>query len=146
MGKGKGTSWLEVRHTNTPVQKEWCQCPRKLARNKLDFGQLCHVILKRIQNELEKPLRSEQCRFSTNCSCADPTFTLRVLIEESREWCSKLYMIFIDFEKAIDSVDRVSLWKNIFYYGIPCKIISIILHQVNTASECCIKTPEGQTI
>ncbi|XP_062600649.1 uncharacterized protein LOC134262290 [Saccostrea cucullata] len=32
--------------------------------------------------------------------------TLRIIIEQSLEWQSTLYLNFIDFEKAIDSVDR----------------------------------------
>ena len=37
-----------------------------------------------------------------------------------------MYINFIDFEKAFDSVDRVSLWKLLGHRGIPQKIISLI--------------------
>ena len=37
-----------------------------------------------------------------------------------------LYINFIDFEKAFDSVDRHTLWRLMKHYGIPEKIISIV--------------------
>nr|KAG5714913.1 hypothetical protein BaRGS_000401 [Batillaria attramentaria] len=37
-----------------------------------------------------------------------------------------LYINFIDYEKAFDSVDREALWKLLRHYGVPGKIISLI--------------------
>ncbi|KAL9970778.1 hypothetical protein ACROYT_G023202 [Oculina patagonica] len=42
------------------------------------------------------------------------------------EWNSALYVNFIDYEKAFDSVDRETLWKLLKHYGIPEKIITLI--------------------
>ena len=42
------------------------------------------------------------------------------------EWQATLYIMFVDFEKAFDSVHRESLWKIIESYGIPCKIIHMV--------------------
>ena len=47
-------------------------------------------------------------------------------MEQSTEWNSTLYINFIDFEKAFDSVDRERLWKLLRHYGVPGKIISLI--------------------
>ena len=105
---------------------------------------LTHILLQRISSQLDRHLRDEQHGFRPNRSCADLIFTLRLLTEESREWRSKIYMIFIDFEKAFDSVDRQSLWKILLHYGIPEKIVSLIVAFYED-SECCVKTPDGQT-
>ena len=40
---------------------------------------------------------------------------------------SPLYVNFIDYEKAFDSVDRETMWKLLRHYGVPEKIISLIL-------------------
>ena len=40
------------------------------------------------------------------------------------QWNSSLYVNFI--EKALDSIDRETLWKLLGHYGITKKIISII--------------------
>ena len=50
----------------------------------------------------------------------------RYLCEQSMEWDSSLYINFVDYEKAFDSLDRDTLWKVLQYYGIPEKFISLI--------------------
>lgn len=62
--------------------------------------------------------------FRSNRSCTDQIATLRITVEQSVEWNSPLYLNFIDYEKAFDSVDRETMWKLMRHYGIPEKIIS----------------------
>ena len=47
-------------------------------------------------------------------------------MEQSLEWNSPLYLNFIDYEKAFDSVDRETMCKLLRLYGVPEKIISLI--------------------
>ena len=47
-------------------------------------------------------------------------------MEQTPEWNTGLYMVFVDFEKAFDSVDREVLWKNLQHYGVPEKIVKVI--------------------
>ena len=42
------------------------------------------------------------------------------------EWNTRLYMVFVDFEKAFDSLDREVLCKILLYYGVPKKIVRMI--------------------
>ena len=42
------------------------------------------------------------------------------------EWQATLYINFVDFEKAFDSVHRNGLWTIMSQYGIPQKIINIV--------------------
>ena len=77
------------------------------------------IILQRLQQKLDQHLRDEQHGFRPGRSCADLIFTLRMLVDDSKEWNKKLYLLFIDLEKAFDSVDREILWKILKYYGIP---------------------------
>ncbi|VDP48346.1 unnamed protein product [Schistosoma margrebowiei] len=46
-------------------------------------------------------------------SCTDQIATLRIIVEQSIEWNSTLYINFIDYEKAFDSVDRRTLRKSL---------------------------------
>nr|KAG5704618.1 hypothetical protein BaRGS_031882 [Batillaria attramentaria] len=71
-------------------------------------------------------LRDQQAGFRRNRSCADQIASLRIIVEQSLEWNSPLYINFIDYEKAFDSVDREALWKLLRHYGVPGKIISLI--------------------
>ena len=50
---------------------------------------------------------------------------MRKIIEQSIEWQSSLYVDFIDFEKAFDSVHTDSLWLIMRSYGIRPKIIDM---------------------
>ncbi|XP_071123141.1 uncharacterized protein [Mytilus edulis] len=70
--------------------------------------------------------RYEQAGFRSNRSCTDQIATLRTIIEQSVEWQSSLYINFVDFERAFDSVNREGLWQLLRPYGIPTQIVNII--------------------
>ena len=84
------------------------------------------VLLERMEKEVEEILRDEQAGFRQERSCTDQIATLRMILEQSLEWNTSLYVVFIDYEKAFDSVDRSTLWKLLQHYGIPEKIIRMI--------------------
>ena len=75
---------------------------------------------------VDNRLRDQQAGFRQDRSCTDHIATLRIIVEQSLEWNSSLYVNFIDYEKAFDSVDRETLWKLLKHYGIPEKIITLI--------------------
>ena len=79
------------------------------------------VILERLKEGLDTKLRDEQAGFRKGKSCADQIGVLRIIVEQSLEWKSPLYINFIDFEKAFDSVDRETLWKLLRKHGVPKK-------------------------
>lgn len=87
---------------------------------------LARIILGRIKPLIELQLRKEQAGFRENRSCIDLINTLRIIIEQSAEWQSPLYLAFIDFEKAFDSIDRECMWRILEIYGIPPKILNLI--------------------
>ena len=86
----------------------------------------CRVILERIKTALDRKLREEQAEFRAGRSCTDQIATLRIIVEQSIEWHSSLYINFIDFEKAFDSTSREVLWRLLRHYGMPVKIVKII--------------------
>ncbi|VDP04154.1 unnamed protein product [Schistosoma margrebowiei] len=59
---------------------------------------------------------------------ADVAATARIvhILFSKIEWNSSLYINFIDYEKAFDSVDRTTLWKLLRHYGVLQKIVNII--------------------
>ena len=87
---------------------------------------LNRVLLERMREAVDPKLRDHQAGFRRNRSCADQIASLRIIVEQSLEWNSPLYINFIDYEKAFDSVDRETLWKLLRHYGVPEKIISLI--------------------
>ena len=87
---------------------------------------LAKIIIKRISKAIEEKLREEQAGFRRERGCTDQIFALRNIIEQCSEWQRKLYVNFVDFEKAFDSIHRDSLWKILRHYGIPTKVVNVI--------------------
>ena len=100
------------------------------------------ILLERMKNIVDTKLRDEQAGFRKNRSCTDQIATLRIIVEQSIEWNSPLLINFIDYEKAFDSVDRVTLWKLLRHYGIPEKIVRIIRNTYDGMT--CRVVHEGQ--
>ncbi|VDP07833.1 unnamed protein product [Schistosoma mattheei] len=72
------------------------------------------VLLSRMKESVDAQLRDQQAGFREDRSCTDQIATLQIIVEQSVEWNSSLYIKFIDYEKAfdsVDSVDRRTLWK-----------------------------------
>ena len=84
------------------------------------------VLLERMKEEVEAILRDEQAGFRQERLCTDQIATLRMILEQSLVWNTSLYVVFNDYEKELDNVDRTTLWKLLQRYGIPEKIIRII--------------------
>ena len=74
----------------------------------------------------------------------DQIFALRNIIEQCLEWKTPLYMNFIDFRKAFDSVHRESLWKILAAYGLPAKMIGL-LRAFYTNFECSVIVDNNTT-
>ena len=72
---------------------------------------LYRILLERMKEAVDAKLRDQQAGFRRNRSCADQIASLRIIVEQSLEWNSPLYINFIDYEKAFDSVDSETMWK-----------------------------------
>ena len=87
---------------------------------------LGRIVIDRIRNGVDKRLRKEQSGYRRGRGTTEQVFIPRNIIEQVNEWPVTLYVNFIDFEKAFDSVHRQSLWVILQKYGIPEKIIRIV--------------------
>ena len=65
----------------------------------------------------------EQAGFRSKRSKTKRIFILRNILERANEWRTRLYVHFVDFEKAFDSVHRESFWKIVRSYGTPHKMV-----------------------
>jgi hypothetical protein len=70
--------------------------------------------------------KKQASRIQMRASCTDQIATLRIILEQSLEWRSLLYINFVDFRKAFDMVDHNTLWRVLRHYGIPVKISNIM--------------------
>ena len=83
------------------------------------------ILLNRIKEHVNQRLRKEQAGFRPNRSCIHQINTLWIIIEQCIEWSSRLYAVFVDFEKAFDSVNRESMWKEVKRYGVSTQIANL---------------------
>ena len=83
------------------------------------------VLLRRLSVGLEKLLRENQCGFRRNRSCIDQLYSLHCIIHNCIEFNVPLYINFIDFKAAFDSINRDFIWKAFEHYGLPTKYINV---------------------
>lgn len=104
------------------------------------------IILNRIQPLLDKQLLEQQAGFRPKRSTIDHIFSLKMVMEKSREFNKSLHICFIDLRKAYDSVNRQLLWKICRHYGLTEKIIKMLqLLYNNTRAQVRIGGEESMT-
>lgn len=78
------------------------------------------ILLNRLIKFIEdkKLISPNQIGFMKRCRTSDHNFLLRTLIEKSKRNKKKLFVAFIDFKKAYDTVNRSLLFKRLKKVGI----------------------------
>ncbi|VDP06630.1 unnamed protein product [Schistosoma curassoni] len=79
-----------------------------------------------LKDKVDAQLPDKQARFSRDRSCTDRIATLRIIVKQSMEWNSTLFINFIDYGKTFDIADRRTLWKLSRHYGVLDNIVNII--------------------
>ena len=94
---------------------------------------LCHaekvfasVILQRIRKRTDEILTESQAGFRKDRSTIDQLFSLRLLTEKYTEFSKSLYICYVDYQKAFDSVWREGLWHIMSHLGYEKKIIRLL--------------------
>ena len=71
-------------------------------------------------------------------SCRDPTFCLKLLIEQRREFNLETLLLFIDYEKAFDNTERQVLFNILKSRHIPDTLLKAIV-DIYTQNKILIK-------
>ena len=87
---------------------------------------MAKVIQSRLAQLAEEVLTASQCGFRRERSTIDMIFSLRQIQEKAIEQYQELYIVFIDFRKAFDSVDRDMLWRVLRRFGCPEHFVRMI--------------------
>ena len=122
------TEWKKGLLIKIPKSGDLSQCEkwRGITLLSVPSKVFTRILLNRLKEACDNHLREEQAGFRKGRSCAEQIATLRIIIEQSIEWQSPLYITFVDFEKAFDSISREAIWTIMRHYGIPAKIINLI--------------------
>ena len=120
--------WKRGHHVKLPKKGDLSSCNnwRGIMLLSIPGKVLTRIILERVKAALDKRLRVEQAGFRQDRSCTDHIATMRIIIEQSLEWQTPLYTVFVDFQKAFDSVDRDVIWRLMYHYCFPPKFFAII--------------------
>ena len=89
---------------------------------------LLKVVARRLSAccEVKGLLPEEQCGFRPNRSTTDMMFVVLRLQEIGQKAEVSLFMCFIDFHKAYDTVDRTLLWQVLTRIGVPPQMMAVI--------------------
>ena len=100
------------------------------------------VIEKRIRRE--KVIRENQFGFMPGRSTTETIHLLRRLMEKYRERKKDLHLVFIDLEKAYDSIPRSIVWDSLKNRGLSRRYIEVI-HDMYDRVSTNIHTPVVMT-
>jgi hypothetical protein len=79
----------------------------------------------------EKIIREYQCGFRPNESTTDQLFVIRQMMKKYYEHSMDLHMLFVDFRKAFNSVNRERLYETMKQMDIPDKLIRLTRMTMN---------------
>lgn len=86
------------------------------------------IILHRRLLPIEESLDHEsQSGFRPGRGCMDAVFTVKTAIKKRREHGLETWILFLDLVKAFDRVPRIALWKVLEKYGVPLKLINLLI-------------------
>ena len=85
------------------------------------------ILIERVVENSEGQVGEEQSGFRKGRSCADQIFVLRQLCEKMKEKGKRVWVAFMDLEKAYDRVDRDALWQVMRIYGIGGRVLRGIM-------------------
>ena len=84
------------------------------------------IILNRIREPVDAILRPNQAGFRRGRSCGDQIHVIRRLLEGANDKQIPIFITFVDFKKAFDSINREIMFSILRHYGIPEKIVNAI--------------------
>ncbi|VDP73528.1 unnamed protein product [Schistosoma mattheei] len=124
------TDWKEGHLIKTPKNGDLSKCKNHKGITLLSVpGKvLSKILLNSMKDAVDTQLRNQQAGFRKDRSRTDQITTLRIIVQQSIEWNSSLYINFCDYEKAFDSVVRrvagkiLNITRN-SYDGLQCKVV-----------------------
>ena len=88
---------------------------------------VANLVHARIEPIIESLDHEAQCGFRRKRGCSDAIFTVRQLIAKRREHGLETWILLLDLVKAFDRVPRELLWQVMRKYGVPPKLIDLLI-------------------
>jgi sorting nexin-29 len=103
-----------------------CNNYRGISLLSTNYKILSNILLARLTPYVNEIIGDHQCGFCRNRSTTDQIFYIRQILEKKWEYNGTVHQLFIDFEKAYDSVKREVLYNILLESGIPKKLVRLI--------------------
>ncbi|CAD6191447.1 unnamed protein product [Caenorhabditis auriculariae] len=84
------------------------------------------ILRRRAERSLEEAQPIEQTGFRPGYSTSENTLVVSEMIQKSHEYRFPLFLMFIDYKKAFDSVEFGSLWTALSEFGVHSKIVNTL--------------------
>uniref|UniRef100_A0A0N5B4Q1 Reverse transcriptase domain-containing protein n=1 Tax=Strongyloides papillosus TaxID=174720 RepID=A0A0N5B4Q1_STREA len=91
-----------------------------------DYKLFTSMLLDKIRNKIECNLDREQAGFRQRKNTITNTFILKTIMQKTTEFKIPLFIIFIDFKKAFDSIEHSFLFSTLGEIGLSLHEIKII--------------------
>ncbi|XP_063587729.1 uncharacterized protein LOC134764980 [Penaeus indicus] len=105
---------------------------------------LLKIITKQMASKLNEEIATEQVRFRPGKGTRDQIMNLKMILEKNRERGIDVFLCFIDYSKAFDTVAHDNLWNNMYTMGFPTHII-LLLKSMYEQQTAAVRTTYGLT-
>jgi hypothetical protein len=100
---------------------------------------LSNILLARLTSYVNEIIGDHQRGFHHNRSTMNQIFYIQQILEKKWEYNGTVHHLFIDFEKAYDSIKREVLYNILIEFGMPKKTVRLIKMCLNeTYSKVCV--------
>ncbi|XP_049318579.1 LINE-1 retrotransposable element ORF2 protein isoform X1 [Bactrocera dorsalis] len=102
-----------------------CANYRGISLLNIAYKVLSSVLCERLKPTVNKLIGPYQCGFRPGKSTTDQIFTMRQILEKTRERRIDTHHLFVDFKAAFDSTKRSCLYAAMSEFGTPAKLIRL---------------------
>jgi sorting nexin-29 len=106
--------------------KTECKNYREISLLSTPYKILAKIVANRLTPYMENTVGDYQCGFRERRSTIDQIFSFRTILEKCYEFSVNLYILFIDFKQAYDSIYRNKLYETLYKFEIPGKLIRLV--------------------
>jgi hypothetical protein len=111
---------------HTKGDKTNCSNYRGISFLSTSYKILSNILLSRLTPCANEIIGDHKCGFRRNRTTTDQIFYIQQILGKKSEFDSTVHQLFIDFEKAYDSVRREVLYNILTEFGKPRKLVGII--------------------
>ena len=113
----------EWKESIVPIHKKGdridCNNYRGISLFSTSYKILSNIISSKMTPYANGIIGESQCGIRTNRSTVDHTFSIRQILQKKWEYNNAVCQLFIDFEKANDSINRESFYNVLIEFGVP---------------------------